>query len=563
MTHHRPWFAHYPREVPREIQPVGEPLDRFLRKAARQFPDRAATVFFGGRLTYRELDGRADRLAAALAGMGVKKGDRVAVYLPNCPAYVIAYYAVLRLGAVLVNNNPLYVERELEHQLNDSGAETLIYLNLFHPTVQALRGKVPVKRSIHTSFGPYLPPAIRPLFNAIKQKKLYRERNPQAGPLRLDPDALCMERLIRDAPPDPPKVSVEPSDLALLQYTGGTTGRPKGAMLTHGSVGSNVLQVAPWFYNDKPGQMSLLLVMPLFHAYGMIAMFQATYMASTMILMPRFVLEDALKAINKYQPTNFPGVPTIYNAIASHPEISKYRVSSIRTCLSGAAPLPVEVLEKFEKATGGRLCEGFGLTEASPVTHVNPVSGTRKVGSIGPPLPSTDARIVDLNDPSRELPPGQEGELLISGPQVMAGYWNRPEETRKTIRNGWLHTGDIAKMDPDGYFYIVDRAKDLIIASGYNIYPREIEEVLYEHPKVQEAGVVGVKDEYRGEAPKAFIVLKPGETATPEEFIAYCKTKLAVYKVPKLIEFRKELPKTAIGKVLRKDLREEKAPGPK
>lgn len=563
MPPDRPWFKHYPPEVPKELNYPFRPLGDLLREAARRFPDRTATLFFGAKMTYRELDEQADRFATALHQMGVRKGDRVAAYLPNCPPYAITYSAVLRLGAVLVNNNPLYTERELEHQLTDSGAKVLVFWDLLMPTVKSVWPKVPsVERYISASFKPYLPPLLRLLF-PVAEKKILKERYPNIEkPPTKDPHVADFTTLIRTTSPALPKVDLAPGDPALLQYTGGTTGKPKSAVLTHGSIGANVVQLKTWFYKDEPGKETAVLIFPMFHAAGMIIYFQALAMATSMIQVPRFDRDRPdrfLKLVQKHSPTTFPGVPTLFNALASYPDIGKYNLKTVKYCLSGAAPMPLEVAHRWKAATGASLVEVFGLTEASPVTHANPVYGDQKLGSVGLPLPGTDAKIVDASDEKTELPPGKEGELIISGPQLMASYWNRPEESAKALRNGWLYTGDLAKMDEEGFFYIVDRKKDMIIAGGYNVYPNEIEGILYEHPKILEAAIIGVKDEYRGEAPKAFIVLKPGEKATAEELITYCKSKLAAYKVPKLIEFRDTLPKSVIGKVLRRELRDEKA----
>ncbi len=561
MPSHRLWFKHYPPEVPKEFKCEFLPLGDFARESARKFPDRPATFFFGARMTYRELDEQADRFATALHQMGVRKGDRVAAFLPNCPPYAILYAAVLRLGAVLVNNNPLYTERELEHQLADSGAKVLVFWDLLFPTVKNVWQKVPAERYISASFKPYLPPLLRLLFPVVA-KKILKERYPNVEkPVLSDPHVSDFTALLRKTTPQLPKVDVRPGDPALLQYTGGTTGKPKSAVLTHGSIGSQVAQLRAWFYKDEPGKETTVLIFPMFHAAGMIIHLQGVAMATSMILIPRFERDRPdrfLKTVTRHRPTAFPGVPTLFNALASYPDIGKYKLNGIKYCLSGAAPMPVEVAHRWKAATGAALVEVFGLTEASPVTHANPVYGNQKLGSVGVPLPGTDAKIVDATDEKTELPPGKEGELVVSGPQLMAGYWNRPEETARALRDGWLYTGDLAKMDEEGFFYIVDRKKDMIIAGGYNIYPNEIESILYEHPKILEAAVIGVKDEYRGEAPKAFVVLKPGEKATAEEIVAYCKTKLAAYKVPKLIEFRESLPKSVIGKVLRRELREEK-----
>ncbi|MBI4362720.1 MAG: long-chain fatty acid--CoA ligase [Euryarchaeota archaeon] len=525
----RPWLRHYPPQIPRDIESVPLPIGDYVREAARTWPENTATLFYGTRIPYAKFDEMVDRLATALHQQGVRQGDRVAMYMPNCPQYAIADFAVLRLGAIVVNFNPLYVERELEHQLKDSGAETIIALDQLLPRVQAVRAQTPIKRVIGVGL---------------------------LGPGKFPPDILSFDTLIK-TPPDPPHVKVDLDDIALLQYTGGTTGVPKCAVHTHRTIGAQIAQLTAWFIHDQPGKERILLVMPLFHAYGMVTLFRTLYQGGTVILLPRFELEDFLNTIEKTQPTWMPAVPTIFTAIINHPrgpEVAK----SIRTCLSGAAPLPLEVLRRYEALTGGIVAEGYGMTEMCAGSHLNPPFGQRKIGSVGIPLPGVDTKIVDANDGHRELPPGEPGELIMRGPQMMREYWNRPEETAKVLRDGWLYTGDIAKMDEDGYFYIVDRKKDMLLCGGYNVYPVEIEGVLYEHPKVLEAAVTGVPDEYRGESPKAHIVLKPGQTATPDEIIAYCRTKLAAYKVPRHVEFRASLPKTPIGKILRKELREER-----
>lgn len=543
----KPWLKFYPKEVPPEVEIPDEPVYHLLEKSTEKYPDNVALVFFGTKVRYTELKDSVDRLAAALHALGVRKGDRVGLFMPNSPQYVVSYFAALRIGAVVVNMNPMYVEREVEYQLSNSGAETVIALDLLYPRIKNVRSKVKLKNVVVTSVRDYLPPLLKLLY-PLKQK----ER------IEFEKDVLFLKDLLKKYPPAPPEVSIHPDDLALLQYTGGTTGRPKGTMLTHKNIVANTIQAETWFYEDVEGKETILMVLPLFHAYGMIAMFGHIYRGSRMVLVPKFEIDSVLKLIKKYKPTLFPGVPTIFIAINNYPNAKKYDIASIRVCLSAAAPLPMEVISKFEGLTGAQLLEGFGLTEASPVTHINPLGGKRKVGSIGIPVSSTDSKIVDIETGTKELKSGEVGELIIKGPQIMKGYWSLPEATTKALRNGWLYTGDISKMDEDGYFYIVDRKTDMLISSGFNVYPREIEEVLYEHPKVKEAGVVGIPDEYRGESAKAFVVLKDGETAAADEIIAYCKTKLAAYKVPKVVEFRKELPKTLIGKVIRRELREEK-----
>lgn len=524
-----------------------------LEQAEKNFPNNVATIFMGGKLTYRQLKERVDRFAAALHDLGVKKGDRVAIILPNCPQGVISYYAVLKLGAVAVQTNPMYMERELSHQLKDSGAETVIFLDLVWPKLAKVKGDTYLKNFIVTSIKDYLPFPLNILY-PFKAKK-----DGQWVNIPPDQGNLSFKSLVAKYAPNSPRVDINSeTDLALLQYTGGTTGLSKGAMLTHRNLVANVIQISSWWPERREGQEVMLAALPFFHVYGMTAAMNfSIYSSATMILVPRFEINNILKLINKYRPTLFPGAPTMYVAVNSHPEIKKYNISSIKLCLSGAAPLPVEVRDKFEELTGGTLVEGYGLTETSPCTHCNPLTGERYVGSIGLPLPDTHCKLVDIETGEREVAPGEPGELCISGPQVMKGYWNMPEETANVLRDGWLHTGDIARVDEKGLYYIVDRKKDMVIAGGYNIYPREVEEVLYEHPKVKEAVVAGIPDKYRGETLKAYIILKDDQAANEEEIIHFCRDKLARYKVPKLIEFRKELPKTLVGKILRRVLVEE------
>jgi len=529
----RPWLKNYAPGVRPRLDYPEMPLYRFLDDAVAGYPEAVAAVFFGTELTYRLLGNMVDKMAGVLAGMGVKKGDRVAIMLPNCPQLVVSYYGVLKAGAVVVMTNPMYMEKEITHQLNDAGAETIIVLDLLYSRVQNVRESTALKNVIVVSLFPGT---------------------------SVPDNTIGFDELINQAEPEPPQVKIEPKvDPALLQYTGGTTGVAKGAMLTHYNLVVNTIQCKEVTGgNFQPGEEKILEVVPLFHVYGMTAgMNLAVAVAGAQILIPRFEIDWVLQAINDCRPTIFPGAPTIYIAVLNHPKVGEYDISSIKFCISGSASLPVEVAAQFEKLTGGKLVEGYGLTEASPVVAVNPLFGVRKPGSIGQPVPDTDCCIVDLETGEKELPAGETGELIVRGPQVMKGYWNMPEETALTLRNGWLYTGDIARMDEDGYIFIVDRKKDLIIAGGFNIYPRDVEEVLYEHPGVAEAAVIGVPDEYRGETVKAFIVLKEGETADAGEIMAFCRERLAAYKVPRIVEFREQLPKTIIGKVLRRVLMEE------
>lgn len=549
----RVWFKSYDSGVPRSLSYPVECLPLILKKNAEEFSRNTATEFFGAKLTYRDLWSQIQSLAAALAQQGVKRGTKVAIMLPNCPQTIIAYYAVLWLGGVVVLTNPMYVEREMEHQWNNAEAEILIVLDHLYPKIEKVLPQTDIKKVIVTSLREYLPFLFKLLYPIkAKKQKLFTA-------VPYSDKVLNFYQLIRKTPPNPPPCPVQSlDDLALLQYTGGTTGVSKGVMLTHKNILANAVQVTGWFTELRRGEERMLAVLPFFHVFGMtVTMNMALYTGAAIILLPRFEINDLLKTLQKSKPTLFPGVPTIFVAIVNHPDIKSYDISSIRFCVTGSAPMPVEVLKKFESLTGSVIVEGFGLTESSPVTNVNPIRGTRKVGSIGVPVPDTDCRIVDLATGTQDMPPGEEGELIVRGPQVMSGYWRMPKETDATLRDGWLYTGDIAKMDEDGYVYIVDRKKDMIIAGGFNIYPREIDEVLYEHPKIMDAVSVGVPDTYRGETLKAFVVVKPGESLTEEEVIKYCKSKLAAYKVPKSVEFRDSLPKTMVGKILRKELRAE------
>ncbi len=537
----KPWLQSYDYFVPETIRYPRVPLYQLLELTCVKYDEHIATIFFDQKLTYGEMRDKVRRMAAALKGMGVAKGDRVALMLPNCPQYIISYFGVLEAGAVVTNISPLHVEREIEYELNDSGAETLIYLDLFHARVEAVKDSTPLKRRIITSITDYMaepyPPAA--------------EKGPG--------DYYFLE-VLEDAVPQPPDMQIDPDeDLAGLQYTGGTTGLPKAVMLTHRNLMANAMQCAIWAreFVDK-GADVFLCVIPFFHSYGQsVAMNTAIANAATMVLIPQFEINMMLQAIQTHKPNFFPGVPTLYVAMLSHPDALAFGVDKIRLCNSGSAPLPLEVIKQFAAISGGIFCEGYGLSEASPVTHSNPIFGMQKIGSVGVPFPDTEARIVDLDTGEKDLAPGEPGELIIRGPQVMKGYWNKPEETAETLRDGWLYTGDIATMDEDGYFFIVDRKKDMIIAGGFNIYPREVDEVLFEHPQVMEAVTVGIPDEYRGETVKAYVVLKPGEECTEEDIIAFCRERLAPYKAPRSVEFREDLPKTMVGKVLRRALREE------
>lgn len=567
----RPWLKSYPAGVPETLEPYPEkPLFSLLEEAAAKWPDSEAVVFpvapRAKRLTYRQLLDEVEQCARALASMGVKKGDRVGLLLPNCPQFVVAFYALQRLGAVPVGNNPLYTKRELSHQLQDAGIRMLIALDLLYPLVQQVKGEVGLETVIVARIQDYLGFPIN-LLAPLKQKKDAQKEGRPWPPVPDGAEVTWWKDLMKGTYPDAPPLDVDPvEDVAAFVYTGGTTGLSKGAMLTHFNVVSNAIQTGAWFTGVEEGKEGIMCVLPFFHSYGLNAVMNVgIFKGMKLILLPRFELDMALEAIDKERPTLFPGVPRIYIAINEAPETAKHDLSSIRSCFSGAAPLPVAVAEKFEGISGGRLVEGYGLTETSPVTHINPLDGNHRFGTIGLPIPDTDCKIVDLDDPEKEVSPGEEGELCMAGPQIMKGYWNRPEETEEMIRvhkDGirWLHSGDIAKMDPDGYFRIVDRKKDMIIVSGFNVYPTDVEQVLYRHPKIQKVCVAGIPDEKTGEAVKAYIVPKEGQQPTEDEIREWAKDPehgLTGYRAPKHIEFRDSLPETMVGKVLRRVLVEE------
>jgi long-chain acyl-CoA synthetase len=550
----KPWLKNYEPGVPHTLEYPDRPLHANLEETARRHPDATAAIFLEAKMTYRQLNELVDRFAAALQQLGVKKGDRVAVYCANCPQFVIGYYGALRAGAVAVSFNPLYAAREVEHQLQDSGSETILVMSRFYPIVKQVRANTPLKRVIVTNIKEYFPTLTKLLFTVAKEKK-EGDRQDISG----DANTYWFQDLLNRAPAKPKPVDIKPDDTACLLYTGGTTGVAKGAELTNANLMANTVMCRAWLHDIREAQEIVITALPLYHSYGMTTcMNLSIYTAGAMLLIPNpRDIPGLIKSISKHRPTLFPGVPTMYVAFNNFSDIGKFDVSSIRACISGAAGLPVEVQTRFQELTGARLVEGYGLSEASPVTHANPVFGDNRIGTIGMPWPDTDAKIVDLETGKKELPPGGIGELIIQGPQVMKGYWQMPDETANALRDGWLYTGDIARMSEDGYFQIVDRKKDMIIAGGFNIYPRDVEEVLYEHPKIKEAVVAGIPDPRRGETVKAYCVLKEGETATEEEIRDFCRENMARYKVPTMVEFRSELPKTIVGKVLRRILVEE------
>ena len=555
----KPWLAHYDKGVPHTVEIPNAPLFHFLEESALKYPDRACTIFKGAVITFKEMNELTDRMAAALVDMGVKRGDRVGIFMPNTPQFVIAYYGILKAGGAVVATNPLYTPPEIEHQASDAGIEVMFVMTNFYNTIKKAQPKTKIKKLIVTNLKETLPPLMRLLFTLAREKK---------GGFRIEgglqEGEVWMQELLskyKGAPP--PKVEVDPDDTALFQYSGGTTGVSKGAVATHHNVVSNTLQLRGWFVNLEEGKEVFLMGIPLFHVYGMVAgMNLSMATGSTMVMVPNVRdLKDVMDNIAKYRCTIFPGVPALYNGINNHPDVKahKYDLSSIKACISGSAALMRETKEQFEALTGGKVFEGYGLSEAPTGTHCNPLLGINKTGSIGMPLPNMECRIVSLDDGETDLPQGEIGELLLHGPQVMKGYHNMPTETANSLRKDkdgkiWLYTGDIVRMDEDGYFYIVDRKKELIKPGGFQVWPREVEEAIASHPKVLEVGVGGIPDPNRGETVKAWIVLKPGEELSVAELKAYCKERLAPYKVPTHFEFRNELPKTTVGKILRREL---------
>ncbi len=553
-----PWFPSYDEGVPHSLEYPECSLPDLLDRAADRYADRTAMTFYvdpklpPSMMTYRQFRDLTLRFATALFQLGVRKGDRVAIMLPNCPQFGVAFFGALRLGAIVVNTNPLYVSREMREQFEDSGCETVVLLDQFFPKLREIQAATRIRRVIVTDVAATLRWHARAIVHLVQR------RHGEYVKVHRQSDIYRFAHLLAKYPPTPPGASLRPDDTALFQYTGGTTGTPKAAMLTHRNLVANAFQMRALFRDMKEGGEVFMAAIPFFHVYGMTTcLLFAESIGAEVAMVPRpRPVDTVMQVIQKRKATVFPGVPTLYSAINDHPKVKDFELHSVRICVSGAASLPGEVQATFERLTGGKLTEGYGLTEASPVTHINPLYGKRKAGSIGIPVPGVDARILDLE--TREpLPPGGEGELAVRGPQVMKGYWGRPEETAQTIVDGWLLTGDVARMDEDGYFFIVDRKKDMIAASGFKILPREVEEVLLMHPKVREAVVAGVPDPYRGETVKAYLVLKEGQQATAEEILDFCRLHLAAFKVPRLVEFRAELPKTMIGKYLRRVLVEE------
>jgi long-chain acyl-CoA synthetase len=568
----RIWHRAYDDAVPAGLTLEDRTLPEFLRDSARRFPDAIAIRFMNGTLRYAELDAQVDRFAAALIRFGAEHGDRVAIQLPNLPQAVIAFFGTLRAGAVAVMTNPLYTPREIIHQWTDADCRIAVTTDfLFADRIDAIRADVPVREWIVASIPEYLrfplnllaPLKLRRahlMADVPDEPNVHRFRELMAGPAtaaaggRERRDALAA--VVGDAGSAP---AARGTDLAALQYTGGTTGVSKGAMLTHANLSAQVQQLRAWLPSIEPGKEVFLCALPFFHVFGLsVAMNLPVVSAAAMVLLPNpREVRRMIDSINRYRVTVFPVVPAMVNGINAHPRAGRLDVTSLKICVSGSAPLAGDTLRRFEEISGGRIIEGYGLTEASPVTHVNPAAGRRKEGHIGLPLPDTDCRIVSVDDDVSEVPAGEAGELVIRGPQVMAGYWNRPDETENALRDGWLYTGDLATVDAEGYFRIVGRKKEMIVAGGYNVYPDEVDRVLMEHDDILECATIGVPDERRGETVKSFVVLRPGRSVTPKQIEAFCRERMAAYKIPREIEFRRDLPKSSVLKILRKDLREE------
>jgi len=560
----RPWLQHYDYWVRPHLSYPGRPLADILSITAVERPDKVATQFLGAQLTYLELKRRSDALSAALAELGIVKGDRVGIFLPNCPQYIIAAFAVLRLGAVVVNVNPSYTPREFLIVASDSTPRIVITLDALAPLVHAVRSQTSIEHVIVTSLAEYSAAATPTprIDGTLSLTALTRRQS-------VSPVDATAGSPVSDTTLTPPLPPIGPDDLAVLQYTGGTTGTPKGAMLTHGNLWANVVQTENWTNPayTLTGNERYLVVIPYFHIYAFaVCMLVGLRVGALQIIHPKYDPEQVLAAIRDFRPTYFPAVPTVFVSLLNHPKVGEYGLDLIRVFNSGGAPCPIEVMEEFERRIGRPLNEGYGLSETSPVTHSTPQLALRKFGTVGLPFPDTDMKIVDAETGTRELPVGDTGELCIAGPQVMKGYWNKPEESAQVLRTHadgriWFHTGDIARMDEDGYTSIVQRKKDMIIVDGYNVYPSDVESVLYAHPAVRLAAVIGVPDKYHGEIVKACIAFKPGSSATADEVIAHCRTSLTDYKVPRVIEIRDTLPMSAVGKILYRILRDEHAAG--
>jgi len=550
-----PWLNRYPEGVDWHQRFAPAPLHQLLDEAVAKYAARPCTNFLGKVLSYGEIARQVDRAAAGLQRLGVKKGSKVGLLMPNCPTFIVYYFATLKAGGTVVNYNPLYTLEELSFQVKDSETELMVTLDLklLFDKVEGLMKAGTLKRAIVASFPALLPGAKSVLFKLFKGKDLaHPTKSAASGNLIADAEVRN-----NDGRHDTPAIDAS-ADVAVLQYTGGTTGTPKGAMLTHANVAINCRQGAAWATHLAQGNERVLAALPFFHVFAMTAVMNfALAYGAEIVIMPRFVLDDAMKLIDKTKPSVMPGVPTMFIAMLNHPKLESFDLSSLKFCLSGGAPLPVDVKQRFERLTGCKLVEGYGLSEASPSVTCNPLEGPVKEGSIGQPLPGTVVSLRDLADPTREVPQGEKGEICVKGPQVMKGYWKRPEETANQFVGDFLRTGDVGVMDEDGFIFIVDRIKDLIICSGYNVYPRRIEEAIYEHPAVEEVTVIGINDGYRGEAPKAFIKLKAGAAATEADIRKHLEAKISKIEMPAEIEFRDALPKTMIGKLSKKELKAE------
>ena len=557
MYSDRPWLNSYDEGVPAIIEYPEIPCYKLLEDTAEKYPDKACTIFKGAEISYKEMNAISDRLAAGLYDLGVRKGDRVGLFVPNTPQFVIAYYAILKLGAVVVATNPLYTPREIEYQVNDAGVEIMVLMTNNYEKVKAIQHKTKIKQLVVTNLKEALPQPLRLLFTLLKEKK-------SGFRVTLKDNDIWMKDLIKKFnPEDRPDVEVTAQDTALFQYSGGTTGISKGVVASHFGLVANTYQIQAWNPAMLEGEEIFLMAIPLYHAYGMVVgLNYGVKIGASFAMVPdprdtTDVLENAVK----YQCSFYPGVPAMYNAINNNPDVlsGKFDLSNIKVCISGSAPLMRETKMNFEEITGGALLEGYGLSEAPVASHCNPLYGTNKTGSIGMPFPDMECRIVSLDDEVTDMPFGEIGELIMKGPIVMKGYHNMPTETANSLRDGWLYTGDIAYMDEDGYFYIVDRKKELIKVSGFQVWPREVEEVLCDHPAVLEVGAGGIPDAESGEVVKAWVVLREGCTTTEEELKLFAREALAAYKVPKEIAFRDELPKTTVGKILRRELVKEEA----
>jgi len=550
--------------VPHSLAPLpSESVFGLLESAAARFPDRPAIAWFGKHLSYRQLLREVEVCSAMLAGLGVRKGDRVALIMPNSPPFTIAFYACMRIGAVAVGNNPVYSAREMEHQLRDAEVNVVLVADLMYADFADVFTAVSIEHVVVTRLNDYMPGLKKLLAPALKFKKQQRSAGKPWPPVPKDAKVRRWHKELASTGPIPPVAAVQPAeDTAVLIYTGGTTGIAKGAMLSHANLTANARQAWAWITTIEEGQDAVLAALPFFHSYGLLAMVLTGLIAAKLVPVPNpRDIHLILEISQEEKPTFFPGVPRLYVAINEFPDVQTFDLKSVKACVSGAAPLPQAVAKRFaEVSDGAVLVEGYGLTECSPVTHVNPLDGRGRPGSIGMPVPDTEVRIISLDDPDKEMPQGEPGELCIKGPQVMLGYWRRPEETALAIRNGWFHTGDVAVMEPDGFFRIVDRLKDMVLVSGFNVYPNEVEDVLYHHPAISKAAVIGLPDDRTGERVKAFVVLKEGQQLTAEELIVWCKDPaqgLTGYRAPKEVEFRDALPETLVGKVLRRVLQDE------